>query len=414
MGGVTGTCASPDRELRVEAADVMGESEQTTFLLEFAYPAADGRPRWRTGHCDDGRNGRIFSVEQERQARSMKRNPGTWCEQLFETTKEGEFRDWHSVSEYGEETAARVLERAQEYVSSFSLVIGTAGTKNTGNQVEDMAPASGVAVRLRYGMYGVLTAGHVLNRRGNTKHGITVTLLSPQRHRKQSEGVWGIDLPRRQCTVVGFDNVSKEGPDIAIIPLTVAEWRILNGWGMVAYDLEKERWSHKEKAELAESKPWALSIINGVRYEASKVVHRHTNGIRGSMAIMATNTRVEDAIERNGYDYVELPSETTDRSYPTRWRNELPGTAAQEIEQLNDEGVTRDVWGGTSGAGVWNLAIGTSGNGIPDGRVVAILAGVCFYADPIQGCIIAHGTKSVRKIARKHAEEEAVRYHSKT
>ena len=344
----------------------------------------------------------------------MEWNPGTWCEQLFDTTKEGEVRDWRSVSEYGEETAARVLERAQEYVSSFSLVIGAAGTKNRSKQVEDMAPASGVTVRLSYDMYGVLTAGHVLNRSGNTKHGITVTLLAPQRHRKKSEGVMGMDLPRRQCTVTGFDNESKDGPDLAIIPLTRAEWRILNGWGMVAYDLEKERWSREEKAKLSESKPWVLSIINGVRYEASRIVHRQTNGIRGSLAIIATNTRVEEVVERKGYDYVELPSETTDRSYPTRWRNELPGIAAQEIEQLNDEGVTRRVWGGISGAGVWNLAIGTSGNGIPDGKVIAKLAGVCFYADSNQGCIIAHGTKSIRKIAGKHAEEEAVRYHAKT
>ena len=341
----------------------------------------------------------------------MKWSPGKWSEQLFETTKKGETCVSRSLVEYGEETATRVLERAQEYVSSFSVVIGTAGIENSSKQVEDMTPASGVTVRLNCGKYGILTAGHVLKRGANTRDRISVTLLAPQRYRKQCEGVMGIDLPPRQCTVVGFDNESKEGPDLAIIPLASSEWRILAGWGMVAYNIDRERWPHKDTARLGEMKPWVLSVINGVRYEASKILYRQTNGKRGSLAIMATNTRVEAARERNGYDYLELPSETTEHSYPTRWKNELPGTAAIEVEQLNDEGVTRRVWGGISGAGVWNLAIGTSESGMPDGKVFAQLAGICFYANSKRGCIIAHGAESIRKIAARHVEEEALRYH---
>lgn len=106
--------------------------------------------------------------------------------------------------------------------------------------------------------------------------------------------------------------------------------------------------------------------------------------------------------ERNGRDYLELPSETSDFSFPTHWKNDLPGTAADEIESLYDEGVTRRVWACTSGAGVWNLAVGTGENGLPDGRVIAQLAGICFFTAPDKGCVIAHGTKSIARIAASH------------
>ena len=222
-----------------------------------------------------------------------------------------------------------------------------------------------------------------------------------------------VNLSSRPCTVVGFNNETEKGPDIAIIPLASEEWRILEGWGMVAYNLGKERWSEEDKVELGAMAPWVLSVINGVRCEASQIVYSHTDGERGSLAIVASNTQVEVVAERRGYDYVELPSKTTMYSYPTHWRNELPGTAAEEINKLHDEGVTRQVWGGTSGAGVWNLVIGTTETGLPNGRVLAALAGICFYANPQKGCVIAHGTKSIAKIAASHVEKEVIRYHTK-
>ena len=224
----------------------------------------------------------------------------------------------------------------------------------------------------------------------------------------------GIALSNRPCTVDGFYNESEEGPDIAVIPLANEEWRTLNGWGMVAYNLEKERWPKEEKEELTKMNPWLLSIINGVRYEASQIVYGHTDGNRGSLAIVATNTRVKVLSDRGDYDYLELPSETTDYSYPTHWKNELPGTAEKEIEDLHDEGVTRRVWAGTSGAGVWNLVVGTAESGLPNGRVLAELAGICFYANPNKGRMVAHGTRSIANIAARHKELEAVRYHTKT
>ena len=183
--------------------------------------------------------------------------------------------------------------------------------------------------------------------------------------------------------------------------------------GVIAYNLSKERWADEDKAKLRQMNPWLVSIINGVHCEASQIVHENTDGTRGSLAIVATNTGVEVAREKNGYDYLELPSETTEHSYSTHWKETLSGTAAEEIEDLHDKGVTSRAWGGISGAGVWNLAIGTTQSGLPNGRVFGELAGICFYANPDKGCIIAHGTKSITKIAENHIEKEALRYHNK-
>ena len=122
--------------------------------------------------------------------------------------------------------------------------------------------------------------------------------------------------------------------------------------------------------------------------------------------MMTTNTRVEVARERDDRDYLELPSEITEYSHPTHWTESLPGTAAAEIENLHGEGVSRRAWGGTSGAGVWNLAVGSTQKGLPDGTVLGELAGICFYANLDKGCVIAHGTKSIAGIATRHVEKE--------
>ena len=343
----------------------------------------------------------------------MKLIPGNWSKALIDGAMGQIASVEHNLGDYGPELAAEVMATAQEWVSRFTVVLGTAGMAKEVKDIRDITPGSGVLVQFNRHMYGVLTAGHVLRRSGNTKDGASITIFAPPRSKKQGNDVMGVALSNRPCTVDGFYNESEEGPDIAVIPLTNEEWSTLNGWGLVAYNLEKERWAEEEKAEFIKMDPWLLSVINGVRFEASQIVYGHTDGNRGSLAIVATNTQVNVLSARGDYDYLELPSETTKYSYPTHWKNELPGTAAKEIEDLHDEGVTRKVWAGTSGAGVWNLVVGTTEGGLPNGRVLAELAGICFYANPDKGCIIAHGTRSVAKIAARHIELEALRYHTK-
>ncbi len=305
----------------------------------------------------------------------------------------------NTLGAYGEETAAKVLSKAQEWVSRFTVVIGTTGSAKTNERARDVVPGSGVIVRLDDNRYGVLTAAHVLRRSANTTNSVTVVLLAPPRDQTKRGDVMAIELPPRPCMADGFDNTSKTGPDIAIVPITASEWSTLEAWGMVAYNLNRERWSDEESAQFGEMDPWLVSVIHGVRIAASEIVEGHTVGATGSLALMTTNTEVKIVEERGGHDYLELPSETNEFSYPTRWKNELPGTAAEEIEDLHSHGVTPEAWGGTSGGGVWNLAIGTSKNGLPSGKVMAELAGICFFADPVKGCIIAHGPKSIARIA---------------
>ena len=340
----------------------------------------------------------------------MKYSPGQWSERLIDGEMTRTVSEEHNLGDYGKETAAEIMAMAQEWVSRFTVVIGTTGMAKDSTDVRAITPGLGVLVQLNNETYGILTAGHVLRRGDNTKDSTSVTVLAPSRSRQQAGDIMGIELSSRSCTVDGIENKSEEGPDIAIIPLEKEEWSTLDRWGMVAYNLNKDRWSDEEKTELRKMKPWVLSIINGVRFTASQIVYSHTEENRGSLAIVATNTRVEVVVDRGDHDYLELPSETTEHSYPTHWKSELPATAAKEIEGLHDEGVTQKAWGGTSGAGVWNLVIGTADNGVPNGRVFAELAGICFFANPDKGCIIAHGTKSIANLAARHVEKEAFRY----
>lgn len=199
--------------------------------------------------------------------------PGKWSESLLDgaLVKKGDVVC--SFGDCGEETANKIIATAQEKVSQFTVVVGNAGIAEDCKDVQDLVPGSGVLVRLSGNLYGVLTAGHVLRRGANTKNSASVTIFAPLTSRKQGEDVKGISLSSKPYTVFGFDNKTEEGPDIAIIPLEESEWRILDRWGMVAYNIDKVRWCEEDKKEIKDMKAWYLSIINGVRYEASQIVY---------------------------------------------------------------------------------------------------------------------------------------------
>ena len=336
--------------------------------------------------------------------------PGNWSSAVIDTATDGATGAVQGFADFGPETAAEVIKTAQEWAGQFTVVIGTTGTVHSFAQAKEIAPCSGVVIRQRGNSYGVLTAAHVLKRDINTSKSAQVTLLTPSRNR--NDEMMTLPLPQRPCTVVGFDNQTEDSPDIAIIPLESGEMEILDARGITAYNLDKERWSDQDKARLGKN-PWLLSIIYAVRCEASQIIGSHTDGRTGALAFVATNTRTDVFREKDGFDYLELPSETTESSYPTRWKEMPPGTAAKEIEHLFNKGVTKQVWEGTSGAGVWNVAIGSHENGHPDGIVLGQLAGICFYANPDRGCIVAHGTKSITSIAATHMEAQARRYKAK-
>ena len=302
------------------------------------------------------------------------------------------------------EVSNEVQSAAQDLVARHTVLIGPCRMEEDIAAGRHITPATGVLVQLCGDVYGILTAAHVLRiDKNNGEDAASFSILGLPDPAKQS-GIGGVclRLTDLQCTVDGFDNRTEAGPDIAVIPLWKEKWEVLEGQGMKAYDIVRPRWTDEEKAEFRKMTPWAVSVILGARAEASRIVRGNTGEQRSAQVLLATNTRVDDAEERGGHDYLQLPSQVTEHSHPTHWRQEPPGTAAQEIEHLHIEGVSKNAWGGTSGGGVWNVVVGTTGAGRPNGRVGAELAGICFYASLEKGCIIAHGGKSIRTIAERH------------
>lgn len=327
--------------------------------------------------------------------------PGTWSDWVYAGADASQIR---TLADYGSEISNEGLMAAQNLLARHTVLIGPGRMEADIAAGLNISPATGVLVQLCGDVYGVLTAAHVLRiDKNNSEDAASFTILGLPDPAKQSDiGGVGLRLPDVQCTVDGFDNRTEGGPDIAVIPLWKEKWEILEGQGMKAYNLDRARWTDEEKAEFRKMSPWAISVILGARAEASCIVQRNTDSKRSAQVLMTTNTRVDDAEERGEYDYLQLPSEVTEHSHPTHWRQEPPGTTAQEIERLHREGVTKDAWGGTSGGGVWNVVVGTTADGRPNGRIGAKLAGICFYASTKKGCIIAHGGKSIRAIAERH------------
>ena len=331
------------------------------------------------------------------------RPPGKWCEPLLEIAKSSKDGSVESIGHYGPEVTTKVLMAAQDWVTKFTVSLGVIDTGGGVERFRNSLLGSGVAVRFQGHRHGVLTAGHVLNREGHTPLAVGTTVVFPSMKRDQLLRDGSINLTPRPCTAFGFDNESEEGPDIAILPLTDREWSAFDRAGMVAYNLDKERWSASDKKRIGAMNPCFLSVISGMRNSASQIVQDYRDEDTKSIVVTTSDTTVNVAAERDGFDYLELPSQATKFSHPTRWRSEMPIEASEKVEKLVHERVTPDVWSGISGAGVWNLAIGTDKESMPNGEAIGELAGICFYASPEKGCIIAHGTKSIGKIAATHA-----------
>ena len=135
---------------------------------------------------------------------------------------------------------------------------------------------------------------------------------------------------------------------------------MLDKLGILAYTLDRPRWSEDEKAEVntLAPTPAAFSVIQGPRSNAGYIVSRHREKNDGSpLVTMVTLTQVEDAVDKGGYDYLDQPVEITNQSYVKHWGILPPVSAEQEIEELRAEGATRRAWSGTSGGGVWNVVV---------------------------------------------------------
>ena len=344
----------------------------------------------------------------------MRFNPAKSSYSLFEQGRSGLLMPPSAVRGHMNKVAIAVTQEAQKRVSRFTVAIGTLGPSQNSTDIDKISPGSGVIVELHNDMHAILTAAHVLRRGKNTPDRVEISLIVPPRKRNVDQNAHFINLQSRPCTIDGFYNETKEGADIAMIPLSGREWEILDARGMVAYNLNRERWSDKDRAAISEMDSWLLSVIHGARFMESKVIHDRVEHELGTIVMMTTDTRIDVVRKRGGYDYMELPANTRKLTLPTHWEMELPGTVVEEISELQEQGVTQRVWSGTSGAGVWNLAIGMDQNGMPTGDTWGELAGICFFANPDHESIIAHGSESIRAIADLHMKDEVFRQYAKS
>ena len=172
---------------------------------------------------------------------NIKFGPVKWIEDLIASKKigvmESDFRD------YGQHITEEVLKMGQNRVARSTVIIITTGMAEQTMQVRDIAPGSGVLVQIGNNIFGILTAGHVLRRNQNTSDNVKLTVIPPSKNLQLTDDIMMIELSSRPCTVAGFHNETEDGPDIAIIPLESRETRILDDCGMVAYNLNKKRWS---------------------------------------------------------------------------------------------------------------------------------------------------------------------------
>lgn len=334
----------------------------------------------------------------------MQHDPGDWYKQYATKGKEDLTGTEDARADYEKETIFALRNKAQDHVASFSVTLTTTGQEHGSKPLKNLNPGSGVLVQVHDRLHGVLTAAHVLRRSGNTRDATEITVIATPRG--WGDHLFPIPLSSRRILAHGFLNESEEGPDLAIVPLTSAEWRSLNIRGMVAYNLRKQHLSVDDVDRLGDPTR-LISIIHGCSYKASRIVRNYTDSNDVRLTMQTMDTRVKQRATRGGYDYLELPAVIPEDAYPAQWipaaGRDIPGKAKEEIDKLRkSEGVTQEVWAGISGAGVWNVAVGSDTNGKPNGKVLAKLAGICFYANPNKGCIIAHGDRSIEKIAAEY------------
>ena len=117
------------------------------------------------------------------------------------------------------------------------------------------------------------------------------------------------------------------------------------------------------------------------------------------MALTCVQSEIWDDGEKGNEDYVVLAAEWTGQSLPTRWDGKSTEQELAALRELDKEPVTRPAWGGMSGSGFWNVKMYTNQHGELNGEYLAVLAGVCFYADPNRGVLRGHGIKSIDGIA---------------
>ena len=342
-----------------------------------------------------------------------KTGPGDWHKQLVPAGMQ-DLTDSDSPEALalgkGGPVAEEAQRLAQDRVSSFTMFLFSESEFGGSDPLGRMRPASGVLVRVN-GMHGILTAAHVLRRDNNTPQSVEVTVSGVakgwNKHERGQERLMPVKLTPRKVIAAGFKNEREEGPDLAILPIYPAEMEQFKNQrqGLVAYNLRKKHLTCETVAGLRPTVRF-FSLVDGFNNAASQTVRKHTRpkgagqDLRMSRMAFFTQIHEAEACQRDGHDYLDIPAVLEDTAPPAQWEYKLPGTAAEEIEAARRRSAaTREVWAGMSGAGVWKIAMKIDGEGRPTGDTLAELAGIVFYSQEEKGCLIAHGSGSIERMA---------------
>ena len=294
------------------------------------------------------------------------------------------------------ETIEKVMMACREWTARYVVLIGELDQIRAGGSLRAMEAGSGVVAKNWKEEWGVITAAHVLRKRGNDRYAGSVGIIAVQ----NEEGVGETEVVEwmGKWRTIGFENKEETGPDLAWIPLNDVQAHILRKEGKLAHAVGLSQLAEEDDQETNEE-GWLVSVITGATADTSDVITKH-RGIAGTVSIGAkvVQTSIYHDGRRGGYDYVVAPVEKTNNAIDTRWMGTMPEETKVELDERDEGEVSRRIWGGISGAGMWNLRVKADADGQPTNVAVGTLAGICYYADGNRGVLVGHGIDSITKL----------------
>ena len=299
---------------------------------------------------------------------------------------------------FSEEEIHDVVNEVRRQLTRHCVLLGDPkGLRNGGNP-QTLAAGTGTFAKNWRGDYGIITAAHVLRRHDNTAEGGEIAIVCPSEEGGAEDVLARYD--RWRWRTRGFENTGRDGPDIAWIPLTAGDVKLLRTEGgktphPIGWDREEER-----REETRQRDGYPVSVALGARQAATDIRDEQAEKAGAmKMSLTCVHSEIWDDGDTGDEDYVVLEAEWTGQSLPARWDGKSTEQELAALQALDREPVTRRAWAGMSGGGFWNVKMYTNQHGELTGEYMAVLAGVCFYADADRGVLRGHGTRSIDGIA---------------
>ena len=229
---------------------------------------------------------------------------------------------------------------------------------------DSLRPGTGVLVEAK-GVYGIVTAGHVLNEKDKSnrkekniryhKNRCTIGVMPLANERTQASKQPYFRIRQRRCCAYGVYNEDDSGPDIAYIPLTPQEWDLMEQDGVRAWPTLEEPdpvMPPNTKEEIL------LDCCVGANYKATRTLEEAHPEICPAIVCQGLQTLelARDRIEDGDWDFTKLTLEGDERGGPTTAKPSL--SPAQTLRDFLDHDwhklQPREMLGGLSGTGLWS------------------------------------------------------------